>query len=57
MDKKLLSVLVCPHCKQPLEYQSSQQRLVCRQEQLWYPVRDQIPILLASDAQPLAGPA
>lgn len=53
MDKKLLSILVCPVSKAPLEYHAEQQELVCRASGLAYPVRDGIPVMLESEARQL----
>ena len=52
MNKKLLSILVCPQCKGPLRYLSRQKELVCEHDQLAYPVRNGFPVLLVSDARP-----
>ncbi|MGS2724075.1 Trm112 family protein [Porticoccus sp. GXU_MW_L64] len=54
MDKKLLSILVCPVTKAPLEYDRDNQELVCRASGLAYPVRDGIPVMLESEARPLS---
>ncbi|WP_346839492.1 Trm112 family protein [Microbulbifer sp. SAOS-129_SWC] len=53
MDKKLLSLLVCPVSKAPLEYHEDTQELVCKASGLAYPVRDGIPVMLESEARPL----
>jgi hypothetical protein len=53
MDKKLLSLLVCPVSKAPLEYREDTQELVCKASGLAYPVRDGIPVMLESEARPL----
>ena len=53
IDKKLLSILVCPVSKAPLEYHEDKQELVCRASGLAYPVRDGIPVLIESEARPL----
>ena len=53
MDRRLLELLVCPLCKGPLEYDRVGARLTCHADQLAYPVRDGIPILLESEALPL----
>ena len=50
---QLLAILVCPKCKGPLEYREAEPSLVCRQCALRYPVREDIPILLADEATPL----
>ena len=54
LDKKLLSILVCPVSKAPLEYHPEQQELVCRASGLAYPVRDGIPVMLESEARALS---
>lgn len=54
MDKKLLDILVCPVSKAPLRYDKARQELVCEQSGLAYPIRDGIPVLLASEARRLA---
>ena len=54
MDKKLLSILVCPVSKAPLEYDQDRQELVCRASGLAYPIRDGIPVMLAAEARQLS---
>lgn len=51
IDKKLLSILVCPVSKAPLEYDEEQQELLCRASGLAYPVRDGIPVMLENEAR------
>lgn len=46
----LLEILVCPACKQPLEYREKPESLKCRQCRRVYPVKDDIPILLLDEA-------
>ena len=53
IDKKLLSILVCPVTKAPVEYDEAKQELVCRASGLAYPVRDGIPVMLESQARAL----
>jgi len=53
MDKKLLSLLVCPSCKGPLSYQKAKQELWCRAEKLAFPVKDDIPVMLVDEARTL----
>ena len=53
LSPQLLAILVCPKCKGPLEYLSSEPALVCHACQLAYPVRDDIPILLIDEAIPV----
>ena len=51
MDKKLLSILVCPVSKAPLEFDEASQELVCRASGLAYPIRDGIPVMLENEAR------
>jgi uncharacterized protein len=53
VDKQLLSILVCPVTKGPLEYDRERQELVCRASGLAYPIRDGIPVMLESEARRL----
>ena len=53
MDKKLLDVLACPVCTGKLQFDSSNQRLICRVDRLAFPVRDGIPVMLEDQAEPL----
>lgn len=53
IDKKLLSILVCPVSKAPLEYNRDAQELVCRASNLVYPIRDGIPVMMESEARQL----
>lgn len=48
--KDLLEILVCPACKQPLEYRESPESLKCKQCRRVYPVKDDIPIMLIDEA-------
>ncbi|MCT2531263.1 Trm112 family protein [SAR92 clade bacterium H921] len=53
MDKKLLSILVCPVSKAPLQYDEAKQELICRASGLAYPIREGIPVMLESQARQL----
>ena len=50
IPKELLEILVCPACKQPLEYRQSPESLKCTQCHRVYPVKDDIPIMLVDEA-------
>jgi uncharacterized protein YbaR (Trm112 family) len=54
VDKKLLSILVCPVSKAPLEYNSETNELVCRASGLAYPISDGIPVMLEGEARALS---
>ena len=53
IDKKLLSILVCPVSKAPLEYDQEKDELICKASGLAYPVRDGIPVMLETEARQL----
>ena len=54
IDEKLLSILVCPVTKAPLEYDKEKDELICKASGLAYPVRDGIPVLLEEEARSLS---
>jgi uncharacterized protein YbaR (Trm112 family) len=49
----LKQLLVCPKCKGALEFHDAQAEIVCRACALVYPVRDDVPVMLVSEARPL----
>ena len=51
LPKDLLEIIVCPACKQPLEYNAEKQTLKCSACRRVYPVRDDIPVLLIDEAR------
>jgi uncharacterized protein YbaR (Trm112 family) len=53
MDTKLTELLVCPVTKGVLEFNATRTELISRSARLAYPIRDGIPILLASEARTL----
>ena len=52
MDKQLLDVLACPICTGKLQFDATNQRLICRFDRLAFPVRDGIPVMLEDQAEP-----
>lgn len=54
LDKKLLGILVCPLCKGHLEYDREAAELICKGDGLAYPIRDDIPVMLESEARKLS---
>jgi uncharacterized protein len=54
MDTRLLEILACPVCKGTLQYRRDARVLVCRMDRLAYPVRDDVPVMLAEEARQLA---
>ena len=53
MDKKLLEILACPVSHASLDYVAENNELICKASKLAYPVRDGVPVMLASEARPL----
>ena len=57
LDHRLLTLLVCPLCKGPLELlRDAEQRpteLACRADRLAFPIRDGIPVMLEHEARAL----
>jgi len=53
MDARLLDILVCPICKAGLDYRKTDAELVCKPCKLAFPIRDDIPIMLESEARVL----
>lgn len=51
IDKELLDILVCPKCKGELEYDEDNDRLICHNCKLAYPVKDDIPVMLIDEAE------
>ncbi len=52
-DAKLLEILVCPVTKASLTYKPEHNELWCRASGLAYPIRDDIPVMLESEARQL----
>ena len=53
MNKKLLKILACPVCKGKLSYNRKKSVLECGRDNLAFPVRDGVPVLLEMDARQL----
>jgi Uncharacterized conserved protein len=54
MDKKLLDILACPICKSSLLYDKDKQELICKADNLAFPIRDDIPVMLEDEARELS---
>ena len=52
-DTKLLEMLVCPMTRTRLEFDAGSQELISKTAKLAYPVRDGIPVMIASEARQL----
>ncbi|MDX1343266.1 Trm112 family protein [Reinekea sp. G2M2-21] len=53
MDKQLLTILVCPITKTPLQVDKEKEELISTAAKLAYPVRDGIPVMLEDEARAL----
>ena len=54
LDQKLLTILACPMCKGELQYDQIAKELVCLPDALAYPIRDDVPVMLSSEARELS---
>ena len=52
-DRRMLESLVCPQTHALLTYDADRQELVSKAAHLAYPIRNGIPIMLASEARAL----
>ena len=51
VNPELLKILVCPLCKAPVNLTEGGQGLKCSQCRRVYPIRDDIPVMLISEAK------
>ena len=51
VNPELLKILVCPQCKVPVQLIEGGQGLKCNQCRRVYPIRDDIPVMLISEAK------
>jgi uncharacterized protein YbaR (Trm112 family) len=54
MDKKLLSVLVCPSCRSPLRWRSEQHELHCKAEGIAFQLRQGVPVMCVDATRKLS---
>lgn len=54
MDHALLDMLACPECKGDVIYRAQAAVLVCKIDRLAFPVRENKPVMLVSEAQSLS---
>ncbi|MBL7066559.1 MAG: Trm112 family protein [Candidatus Marinimicrobia bacterium] len=47
----LLDILVCPKCKNDIEYDEENSKLICHNCRLKYDIKDDIPIMLIDEAE------
>ena len=51
LDPKMLELLVCPLTRGRLDYDADANELISKSANVAYPIRDGVPILLASEAR------
>ena len=54
LDQKLLSMLVCPVCKGDLQYHRSAAELLCFADAMAFPIRDDVPVMLSTEARKIS---
>ena len=54
MDRKLLAILVCPVCKGELRYDRKAGELLCGADGLAFPIRGDVPVMLAEEARKMS---
>lgn len=52
-DRHMLEALVCPLTLGPLSYDAEAQELISKSARLAFPIRDGIPVMLASEGRKL----
>ncbi|CAM3842546.1 Trm112 family protein [Rheinheimera salexigens] len=50
----LTDILACPVCKGKLKYDKTTAQLICLADKLAYPIRENIPVLIADEAVQLS---
>lgn len=53
MDHRLLEIIACPVCNGKLWYNPGKTRACCKLDNLAFPLRDGIPVLLETEARVL----
>lgn len=53
VSQELLDILACPKCKGDLRLTGAKDGLICDTCKLVYPIKEDIPIMLIDEAQPL----
>jgi uncharacterized protein YbaR (Trm112 family) len=53
VDRRLLSLLVCPVTRGPLIYDAERQELISKGAGRAFPIHDGIPVMLVDEARPL----
>lgn len=51
IDPQLIKILVCPVTKAPVQLNKDKTELICKASRLAYPIRDDIPVMLETEAR------
>lgn len=51
MDSYLIKIIICPTCKKKLYYNNESQELICNIDNLAFPIKKGIPVLMLSEAR------
>lgn len=54
VDANLLDILACPVCKKKVDYVKSRGELICKNDRLAFPIKNDIPVMLESEAREIA---
>jgi len=54
MNNTLKDILVCPVCNGPLIFVDSDKEMICKVDRLAFPIVDDIPVMLESEARILS---
>lgn len=55
LSRELLEILACPKCKGEVHLREDGTAILCEGCRLAYPIRDEIPVMLIDEAEPIAG--
>lgn len=53
LKQELLDILACPKCKEAVVLNEKKDGLICEHCSLLYEIRDDIPVMLIDEAQPI----
>ena len=53
-DIKLIEILACPVCKGKLDFAKDDNELICKFDRLAYPIEQDIPVLIETQARTLS---
>lgn len=54
MDHRLLEIIACPVCNGKLYYSQDKQELICKSDNMAFPLREGIAVLLENEARTLS---